>query len=120
MVASEASRKNFDIPNNIIKRLIGKKITFVTFGGAMPPGSATGETALGVYCSINYCSHIGINTVLAIFRSDAQHIIECDSSNYACGACLKQIADDDGREQVVAYASKTLSDAQRRYCVTKK
>jgi hypothetical protein len=58
--------------------------------------------------------------VLAIFRSDAQHIIECDSSNYACGACLKQIADDDGREQVVAYASKTLSDAQRRYCVTKK
>jgi hypothetical protein len=37
IVASEASRKNFDIPNNIIKRLIGKKITFVTFGGAMAP-----------------------------------------------------------------------------------
>jgi hypothetical protein len=46
IVASEASRKNFEIPNNIIKRLIGKKITFVTFGGAMAPpappaGSAT-------------------------------------------------------------------------------
>jgi hypothetical protein len=37
IVASEASRKNFDIPNNIIKRLIGKKITFVTFGGGMAP-----------------------------------------------------------------------------------
>jgi hypothetical protein len=44
IVASEASRKNFDIPNNIIKRLIGKKITFVTFGGGHgPPGSATGD-----------------------------------------------------------------------------
>jgi hypothetical protein len=37
IVASEASRKNFDIPNNIIKRLIGKKITFVTFGGGPWP-----------------------------------------------------------------------------------
>jgi hypothetical protein len=40
IVASEASRKIFDIPNNIIKRLIGKKITFVTFGGAMAPLAA--------------------------------------------------------------------------------
>ena len=47
IVASEASRKNFDVPNNIIKRLHEKKIG-EQFVGAMapldPPGSAVGLT----------------------------------------------------------------------------
>ena len=57
--------------------------------------------------------------VLTLFRGDAAHVVECDSSDIASGACLKQI-ESDGQERVVAYASKMLSDPQRRWCTTRK
>ena len=45
-------------------------------------------------------------------------ILDTDASDLAVGACLSQVK--DGQEHVIAYASKVLSAAQRRYCVTYK
>ena len=45
-------------------------------------------------------------------------VVDTDASDYAVGAVLSQI--QDGQERVIAYHSKTLNDAQTRYCTTKK
>ena len=50
-------------------------------------------------------------------RVDYTFILDTDASLYAIGAVLSQL--QDGQERVLAYASKTLSDAQRAYCTTK-
>ena len=46
-------------------------------------------------------------------------ILDTDASDTGIGAVLSQI-DDNSREQVIAYASRTLSKPERRYCVTRK
>ena len=43
-------------------------------------------------------------------------ILDTDASNLGIGAVLSQL--QDGQEKVISYASKMLSDSQRRYCVT--
>ena len=43
-------------------------------------------------------------------------ILDTDASDTRIGAVLSQV-DDNGAEQVVAYASKSLSRAERHYCV---
>ena len=45
-------------------------------------------------------------------------IVDCDASGIALGAVLSQV--QDGKEVVIRYASKYLSEAQRRYCTTKR
>ena len=47
---------------------------------------------------------------------DHQFILDTDASDTGLGAVLSQLI--DGEEKVVAYASKTLSPSQRRYCTT--
>ena len=45
-------------------------------------------------------------------------ILDTDASHQAVGAVLSQV--QDGNEKVVAYASKALSNSERKYCVTRK
>jgi hypothetical protein len=57
--------------------------------------------------------------VLTLFRTDSELFLECDASDYSVGVVLKSKS-PDGEVGIIAYASKLLNDAQRRYCVTMK
>jgi len=46
-------------------------------------------------------------------------ILDCDASDYACGAELSQ-EDEDGNVRVIAFGSKAFTKEQRNYCVTRK
>jgi hypothetical protein len=47
-----------------------------------------------------------------------QYILDTDASAAGVGAVLSQV--QDGAERVIAYYSKTLSPAERNYCVTRR
>ena len=46
-------------------------------------------------------------------------ILDTDASNFGIGAVLSQIGEDN-KEHVVAYGSRLLNKAERRYCVTRR
>lgn len=56
--------------------------------------------------------------ILAYPRRDAEFTLDTDASNFAIGAVLSQV--QDGKERVIAYASKTLNQAEQNYCVTRR
>lgn len=45
-------------------------------------------------------------------------VLDTDATNDSIGAVLSQI--QDGKETVIAYASRTLSSAEKNFCVTQK
>lgn len=45
-------------------------------------------------------------------------VLDTDATNDSIGAVLSQI--QDGKETVIAYASRTLSSAEKNFCVTRK
>jgi hypothetical protein len=50
--------------------------------------------------------------------SYARLILDTDASNISIGAVLSQKINDE--ERPIAYASRTLTKAERQYCVTRK
>ena len=54
--------------------------------------------------------------ILAYPDQTKTYILDTDCSQFGMGAVLSQV--HEGRERVVAYASKTLSKSQRNYCTT--
>ena len=57
--------------------------------------------------------------ILAFPDCSRMFILDTDASNQGIGAVLSQ-EHDDGLEHVVAYASRALSKAERKYSVTRK
>ena len=68
-----------------------------------------------VFNTLNY--HLTTAPVLTLPSFDHDFIIDVDASGNSLGAVLPQTV--DGREQVVAYASRTLTKA-KRYCATRR
>ena len=56
--------------------------------------------------------------ILGYPRPEGRFILDTDASNIGLGAVLHQ--EQAGQEVVIAYASKTLSKAERNYCVTRR
>ena len=57
--------------------------------------------------------------VLAYPDYNRQFILDTDASDTGIGAVLSQIS-DQGSERVIAYASRSLTRPEQRYCVTRK
>ena len=56
--------------------------------------------------------------ILEYPRNDAQYTLDCDCSSYGMEAVLSQ--KQDGVERVISYFSKSLTKAERNYCVTRR
>ncbi len=60
--------------------------------------------------------------ILTYPTREGHFVLSTDTSGIGIGAVLEQEQEEGGRvaKKVIAYASKTLSDSQRRYCTTNK
>jgi hypothetical protein len=56
--------------------------------------------------------------ILAMSRDDGEYVLDVDASDCAMGAVLQQY--QDGNLRVIAYASRTFNECERRYCITRK
>ena len=56
--------------------------------------------------------------VLASPRDEGIYVLDTDASDYALGASIQQW--QDGGLRVIGYASRALSEAEKRYCTTRK
>ena len=56
--------------------------------------------------------------ILGIYDQRAETFNDTDASGFGLGSVLSQII--DGKERVIAYASRTLNSCERRYSVTKR
>jgi len=51
-------------------------------------------------------------------RDEGQYVLDTDASDQALGAVLQQ--EQDGQLCVIGYASRPLTNVERRYCITRK
>lgn len=56
--------------------------------------------------------------VMAFPRDDGTYILDTDACNIGIGSVLSQV--QDGKERVIAYASRSLNKSEKNYCVTDK
>jgi len=56
--------------------------------------------------------------ILALPTDEDPYVLDTDASGYAIGAVLSQLI--DGKERVIAYASRTYNRAEQNYCTTRK
>ncbi|KAI4903715.1 hypothetical protein NFI96_030773, partial [Prochilodus magdalenae] len=59
------------------------------------------------------------STALVMFDPSKSTIVSTDASDYGVGAVLT-LMDSNGAEQTVAFASRSLSDAERKYSIVEK
>ena len=45
-------------------------------------------------------------------------MVDCDASDCSVGSVIQQY--QDGAQRVIAYASRALTEAERRYCITRR
>ena len=57
--------------------------------------------------------------ILAHFDTSAETIMACDASGTALGACLSRLS-ADGQERPVAFASRSLTPAERKYSASER
>ncbi len=63
-------------------------------------------------------SRLVSSPILAFPDHSLPFTLDTDASHVGVGAVLSQV--QNGQERVIAYASRTLAKAERRYCVTRK
>lgn len=56
--------------------------------------------------------------ILSLPRDNGEYVLDTDASDHSIGAVISQI--QDGEERVISYASRLYSNAEKRYCVTRK
>jgi hypothetical protein len=62
--------------------------------------------------------HLISSPVLAHPDYSKPFLVDTDASGEGLGAVLAQVI--DGKEQVISYASRSLTKSEKRYCVTRK
>ena len=56
--------------------------------------------------------------ILAYPKQDLKYVLDTDASDVGIGAVLSQV--QEGKERVIAYASKKLNSQQQKYSVTRR
>lgn len=64
-------------------------------------------------------NHLSSTNVLGFYKPEDETSVIADASPYALGGVLIQ-TDQSGESRVICYASKSLTETERRYCQTEK
>ena len=90
--------------------------------GQHAPGLKTATFKWTTQCreAFDYLKHCLVSApILAFHNYSKSFVLDTDANEVGIGAVLSQV-DDDGRERLITYASRTVSKPERPYCVTRK
>ena len=97
--------KDFGTTAKPLQRLLEKNITF--------------EWTQQCQAAFDHLRKCLMTTPILAFPDHSRHfVLDTDASDTGIGAILSQVQDDGG-EVVIAYASRSLSRQEQRYCVTR-